>query len=255
MFWFKRKEIVVDCFTTHRSVYELYKPHNSIKYFPSDIKTLPKNLKYIDESTKIETDATTIRSCIGIIEHYKTGIILPMWTDFICQPKTSVAGETTIGLMGFPFSFITHPKSQYPGLYEDHIHVKFASPWLFKEKTGIKFLWNAATWNLSNHWKNFLVLPGTVSYDIQCQTNVNIFIDKNSENFKLKAGTPLAHIVPLTDKKIKLKTHLISYEENQKLSIPDDFMMGPGGKRYLRYISDLKHETARDNKKCPFGFK
>jgi hypothetical protein len=254
MFWFKRKEIVVDCFTIHRSVYELYKPHYSIKYFPADIKKIPKSFKYIDDSTKIEYDGSTIRSCIGLIEHYKHGITLPMWTDFICQPKTAVAGETAIGLMGNPFYFSSHPKNQYPGLYEDHIHVKLGSPWLFREKTGVRFLWNQATWNLSEHWKHFLVLPGTVSYDVQGQTNVNIFIDKNSENFKLTAGTPLVHITPLSENKVKIKTHLVSYEEHQKISVPEDYMMVPGGRRYLKYISDKKREHERDSPKCPFGF-
>jgi len=33
MFFFKRTEIVVDCFTVHRSVYELYKIRPAIKYY------------------------------------------------------------------------------------------------------------------------------------------------------------------------------------------------------------------------------
>lgn len=38
MFWFKRKKIIVDCFTYRKSVFELYKIRKSIHFYPDVIK-------------------------------------------------------------------------------------------------------------------------------------------------------------------------------------------------------------------------
>ena len=249
MFWFKRKEIVVDAFTTHRSVYELYKPDRTIKFFPEEIKAIPNYYEEVDESTKITRTKGTIRKCIGLIYYYKTGFIIPMWTDFICQPKTAMTKETAIAMVQMPFYYNTHDRKQYPGMFQDYIHVKLTSPWLFREKTGVKFMWNSPIWNLHNHLKHFTVVPAVISFNYQCQTNVNIFIDKNSENFTIESGTPIAHITPITEHMVTIKHHLVDEKEYSKIGIPDDFStLRP--ERYSRWVK----ENQKSENKCPFGF-
>lgn len=250
MFWFKRKEIVVDCFTTLRGVYELYKPERSIEFFPEQIKNINSTFDEVDEGTKITLNRPTIKSCVGVIDYYKTGFILPMWADFVCQPTTAAKNESAIALMERPFFYHSHTTNQYAGMFVDYLHVKLGSPWLFREKSGIKFGWNSAVWNLQKHVSNFVVLPGVVSYNHQCQTNVNIFVDKKSDNFILTAGTPLVHITPITENKVKLRHHLVDQNEYSKIGMPTDFpSIRPG--MYNRWVRETNKVS---KKRCPFGF-
>lgn len=236
-------------FTTLRSVYEIYKPDVSIKFYPDEFKAIPKTYVGTDPTTGIKCNAPTIRKCNGIVDYYKTGFVLPMWTDFICQPKGCVAKESSIGMITQPFYYENHSREQYPGLFEDYIHVKLESPWLFREKTGIKFVWGSPTWNLHKHRNNFTVVPAAVSYNYQCTTNVNIFVRKDSEDFILTGGTPLVHITPVSEKEISIKHHLIDDSEKSKLGIPSEFS-GILPERYSRWV----REVSKNENKCPFGF-
>jgi hypothetical protein len=250
MFWFKRKQIVVDCFTTLRGAYELYKPDNSIKFFPKEVKTMQNYYDTIDPTTKITKSESTIRKCAGLIDYYKIGFILPMWTDFICQPKSAVAKETALGLISSPYYFSSHSKKQYSGMFDGYMHLKLDSPWKFKENTDIKFIWTSPTWNLHRHLNNFSIVPAALSFKYQCTTNVHMFVNASSENFTINSGTPLVHLSPITEKKVVLKYHLVDEKELNKIGIPSDFNnIKP--ERYKRWVDESKkHES-----KCPFEFK
>lgn len=247
MFWSKKKKVVVDCFTPFQSVHDLYKIDPAISFFPEEVKKLPNFYSVEDQNTKISYDSATIRKCIGLQELYKTGFILPMWTDFICDPQGAINNKTAVGLMSQPFYYNVHDKKQWNGFFDNYIHVKMASPWKIVEKTGVKFSWNAASWNLHKHMKNFIVVPGTVTYDYQSDTNVNIFVDMTAPKFIIESGTPLVHITALSDSDVVIKNHLVSPEEHAKIGIPSEFsMIRP--ERYLRWKKENEHA------KCPFGF-
>ena len=251
MFWFKRKEIVVDCFTPLQSVYELYKIQPAMKFFPEEFKNLPNYLDEIDPTTKIKYQTGTIRKCIGLQDLYKQGFITPMWTNLISEPKNSILNKTAVAMIGQPYGFEMHPKRQYAGVFEDYLHIKLKGVWKLKESTGVKFMIQGPVWNLHNHHKNFVVVPGIVSYNYMSQTNVNLFINKNSDDFCIDSGTPLIHTIPLTDNKVTIRTHLIDDKEYSKIGIPDDFdFIKP--ERYLRWVK--QKEKQEQESKCPFGF-
>jgi len=252
MFWFKPKEIVVDCFTPLESVYSCYPIENSIKFYPQEIKNIESYYKTIHPETKIEMTQSTIKRCIGITEYYKSGFIIPMWTDFISQPKTASRGETAIGLITSPFTFQSHPQEQYrpTGMFKDHFQIKLMSPWRFQEKTGVSFSWNQPTWNLYKNITDVVVVPAVTNFKHQTGTHINVFINKNSDPFTIEGGTPMVHLIPLSDKRIKIKNHLISLEEFDKKGIPEEFSrILPN--RYTRY---QKASNKDKTSKCPFGF-
>lgn len=252
MFFFLRKsKIVVDCFTPYRSVYEAYSIQPSIKFFPENIKNINSYKIQKEPNTNIDIKISTIKRCVGLIEYYKHGFIIPMWSDFICQPKTFLNKESALGAIASPFNYVKHSTLQYEetGMFDNYIHAKFGSPWKIREKTGIKFTWNSCNWNLYQYYTNFSIPPAILSFDIPIETNVNIFIFKESENFTLHAGTPLVHLVPMSDKDVKISTHLVSDEEYNKIGIPTDFCP-LSTNRYMRYKKVIEKQT----KKCPFGF-
>jgi hypothetical protein len=224
-------------------------------YFPEDIKSLPRLTEHMIDGN-IKTTISTIKGCNGLTELYKVGFILPMWTDFICQPKTAAAGQSNLGVMPREHYFESHPRSQYPSLYEDWMHVKLGSPWRFREKTGVRFTWNAASWNLHRHANDFIINPGVLWFDTQSTTNINMFINKKADDFRIVAGTPMIHLVPVSDATVEIKNHLVSHEEMRNINpIPDDYQASIVN-RWGTYQKDLAKSKEMDKKesKCPFGF-
>jgi hypothetical protein len=251
MFFFKKKKIVVDCFTPLEAVHTLYPIAKSIDFYPTEFSKINSYFSFPDPQTRVQLRASTIKRCVGIVDYYKEGFIIPLWTDFICQPRTS----PTVGMMTHPFKFGPHADESWKptGMFSDYIHIKLMSPWQVREKSGVTFTWNACTWNLHKHSKNFIVVPAALSFDVQTQTNINMFVDKNSDPFTISGGTPMIHLVPISDAEVELKTHLVSPEEYDKVGIPFDFdQLIPN--RYNRYRNLLKNRQEKQQKKCPFGF-
>lgn len=256
MFFFKKPKVVVDCFTPLESVYELYKIRKATAYFPEAIKAIPDHIMMKDRNSMIDLPSATIKRCSGIKEYYKSSAIIPFWTDFVCQPKSYLERKSAIGVMGPPFFFDQLSPDQYTGLFNDHIHVKFHNVWHIKEKTGVKFMWQAPMYNLEHHDKHFVIPPCVAYYDVQRQANLNIFIRKESEDFTISGGEPLVMITPMTEKNVEYRCHLVDIPEFKKQGTPPDEFTFFSLSRTSRYQRELKKakEMDKKEKKCPFGF-
>lgn len=256
-FFFKRPKIVVDCFTFSKSAYELHKIRKANCFFPETIKNLPSVVSTKYGNTNIEVPTPTIKRCTGIKDLYSNGAIIPFWTEFFAEPSEYVAGNSNAGLISSPYSFTTHPTVQYPGIMEDFYHIKFMGVWNIKEKTGIDFLWISPTWNILNHTNDFLIPPASVNFNMVNQTNLNIFINKKCKKLHIASGTPIVHILPLTDKSVEYKCHLVSEQEfNDVVRVPSDYSFLTLGrnKRYFRDLERSKELDKKEKGKCPFGF-
>jgi hypothetical protein len=249
MFWFKRKQIIVDCFTQESTTHLCYPPAPANEYFPEGWKKMPKLVKNVMFNDKVSTsslsvDMPTLKKCTGFINLYTSGFIIPSWTDFGIQIDTK--GEYFYYNCG-PLRIDQHPSFQlWEGLYDGYAHIKLGSPWLFKEKTGVKFSWHQSDWHRTDIMDRCRIVSGVVDYKYQNQTNVNMFIKKDSV-VEFKAGDPLVHLIPLSDKEVILKTHLINpLEFSMMEQKPSQYI-----NQYKRYKTSIdKLEQA----KCPFGF-
>jgi hypothetical protein len=261
MFWFKRKKIIVDCFTYRQSVFDLYKIRKAIHFYPDYIKKMEPDVQIQDHATNVKVKIPTIKKCYGINTLYKHGAIIPFWIDYVCSPKTAVDGTSKLGVSDhWNLKLInSHARSQYEGLLDNWIHLKFDGVWNIQEKTGVQFLWTAPFWNINNNVENYLVPPGITFYDWQCQTNLNMFVKRDAEPFTILAGTPMIHLIPLTDNEVEYKCHLVSEREHfSKNSIPLDFPQITNGLRNNRWKKDKaaadKMDADEKKSKCPFGF-
>ena len=149
---------------------------------------------------------------------FSNGFIIPSWGDFqievLKDGKFIVAGHQTTE----PNVRVSnHSKLQYGyELYKNSGHVKIESPWFLKEKTGVKFVWNGCSWHNTDNLENFYVLSAIVDYKYQAGTNINAFQRKNTI-VKFNAGDPLVHVIPMSEKKLKMKHHLVSRDEYEKM--------------------------------------
>lgn len=202
-----RKTVKLDCYTARPDVYSHASIAPSSKCLPSWFKSLPKTGKY---------DMPNMKGCPGFIDLYKSGFILPMWSDL----KITLGGEDTTEY-SWQYADTTseahvHPEEQRGSFAppKEFAHLKLQSPWAFECDTDIKWLFIQNAWGMEN-LPEVIIPPGAVSYYYQLATNVNMLIRKKKEASEVVIPylTPLVHIVPLTEKEVIFETHLISQEE------------------------------------------
>ena len=91
------------------------------------------------------------------------------------------------------------------------------SPWLIKEKTGIQFYVTNPFWNNPDLMDKLFITTGILDFKYQCATHVNSFIKKQNANILIQAGTPLVHMIPITEKKVKVKCHTVTAQEHKEI--------------------------------------
>jgi hypothetical protein len=188
--------------------------------------------------------ASTIKHCTGFIEYYKQGFILPAWSDLAIEVKD--------GNYRWQFSdrrsvIEVHPKEQWES-YADpksYGHMKLCSPWELKSKSDTKFMFLAPSWNYPMGTP-LTFLNGTVEYKYNHATNINVLISlRDDATFNIPHGQPLAHIVPITDKQVELRHHLVSAEELSRIQ-PSSFSFTNTYKQRVKM-------TKANEAKCPFS--
>ena len=240
----RRSTITIDCFTTDPFVYEYSPIVRGTRCYPEWWKTLPQSGSTIDQDFNIQTN---MKNCYGFIELHKQSFVLRCWSDILFSVTENegykykfLRGNTTLG---------EHTPQQYNHAFSNFYHAKLLSPWFIREKTGIHFAY------VANHWHNehvdYMLPNAIVRYDWQGTTNVNMFIPKKNFTFTMNINQPLIHIVPLTEKKVISKCHLIDEKEYERIFINVSRTFG-GFTRAIKVLRKEKDEQKMG--KCPFGF-
>ena len=250
LFFFKRNKVVIDAFTAMPLLTEMSPIQPTKKFLPQWWKDLPKTIDVKRPDHQITTKRGTLKICDGFLDYNKTGFIIPMWSDL--KIATTKNGNWTYA---YPsentYPIVDHPANQYGSHFSQFINMKIISPWAFHEKTGTNFLWTTPTWYMSHLWGKLNILPGTVNYKFHHSTNIPMFVPKRDDVIELKHGEPLIHLVPLTEKEVKIQMHQVSYEE---------FLQKTNGSSFNRmfigsYKTHKKTVAEKEKSKCPFGFK
>jgi hypothetical protein len=244
-FFHRKPKIVVDCFTSSAFAYDNTPVRKTSKHLPTWWRQLPVFKSGNDQF--VDVPAKNMRNCVGFSELFKRGVVLETWAEFKLQIQQEGIAWETSGI-NVP-SVESNDSSTWNHAYKDYHHLKLNPPWVFREKTGIKFMFSEATWLLNSH--PFTVLPGIVEYRLNHATGINIFIRKGDYNIFLPVGLPLVQIVPLIedDREIEYKNHLVSTEEFNNI-----FSSGPislfGGYRSLRKL--VKRNDEQNGTLCPY---
>jgi hypothetical protein len=245
MFFFKKSEIVLDAFTHHAGVYEHFPIQQSVNMMPNWWKQLPKTMT--SEKYGIFYEQSTMKKCDGFLDLYKNSISIPNFSELIIQTYDYGEWKSLYSASNMP-EIISHSRAQYGPEFDDQIHIKIDTPWVFIEKSGINFYFADPFWSRIKKLNMYSVCPGIVNYKYQINTSVNILLPKINSTVTLDAGDPLVTIIPITDKKVIVKNHLVDISEVQKIY----------DKHYIssfmgKYKNQKKYLQAKE-KKCPFGF-
>ena len=248
MFFRDNSIIVIDCFTNSSIAYEYFPISKFSEYRPKWWNNIPSSFD-VDVPGTLRNKSATIKKCPGITNLFNKGFVIPSHCELSMEIKDNN------GQPQFNYEFVEpnskskidlHDQRQYLGVFDDnYIQAKIVTPWLIKEKTGVEFLLIEPTWFMDNP-NTYTIPPGILDFKFQNNVNINLFMKFKTCRVDIQPGTPLAQIIPLSDKKIKLNTHLISEEEYQKMFD----LTQPFG-----WVSSYKKRKKIINKKtCPFKF-
>jgi hypothetical protein len=245
MFLFKKKKIILDCFTWRADTHEFFPIQQTKKFYPEWWKNIPQ----------MPLGELSMRHCQGLIETYQHGFVVPLWSDVHVQfdSKTREIKHTFSDRLS---KFEQHGYSQVGDFVrpEDFCHLKFIAPWQIECNEDIPFTWGPATWNLQE--KNFLfnVLSGVVNFKFQNSAHINVLLNSRIGDIDMlvNAGQPMVHSIPLSDRELDIRNHLLSDDEFNKrlMKFTSTFSFA---KRYLQSKKIIENRE-KEEKKCPFGF-
>jgi hypothetical protein len=251
MFFFKKKNIVLDCFTKLPYAYDYAKVDHAIKYIPDWWSKTPKQVP--------DKEFGTIKNCIGVLDYYKRGIVIPSWFEMELTIHTlNNPGDTWYSWKGSNDDISTegsHAPYQFEGFAQhDGKNVKIANPWGFKTKEEIYFTATQPTWNLRPLLNNVTILPAVVNYKIQHFTHINMFVinKEKDQTCIIPPLTPLMMLHPMTERNVIIKHHLLTEKEwDREFGLYNLFM-----KDDRRYQKKKKiHEFLDKQGTCPFSGK
>jgi len=241
----KRNYIDVFCYTNNTNAYEFFPIRRAREFIPQWWKDIPNNM--YDETSNYHTRGflkTTMKRCPGIIEYYKKGIMIPLWSDIetIVDDKINEQGWSTVTADGS--SVEPHQDFQRGNFLSsgNWFLNKLCSPWLIETKEPLDFLYLQPHWNLDELNIDIMIPNGYISfYKNSHATNIQMFINKSLNRvINIDAGTPILHLVPLTDKKIKV--HTLYDEERMKL-LYKKYSSYSFGSMYYRKKKDPLHNN------------
>ena len=221
------------CYTDSVEAMKYAPIQRSSKFIPEWWRTLAKN------KTPFKT---TMKHCAGLKYLYEKSFILPMWTEFVVllnqRSSASVVGDrrTPVELHETTERGTFAPEDK-------NLHLKLVSPWVICCDEEIYCSWVPATWNNEQIY-NIQVLPAIIEYKYQHETNVNILVKREIEekNYKINLNQPLAHIVPMTDRKFKIVLHLVSEEELKEKKM-----------KFLPVVEAKYEKTKKFLQQCPYS--
>jgi hypothetical protein len=232
-FFHRTKPVIVDCYTDNPNAYNLTPVVRSSKTMPNWFKELPNQ----NNKLMIKNDRANMTRCAGFIDLYSTGCVIESW----CDLKVDVSEQ------GYKFNYSDgdkpdqHHHEQYGNGWPNYYHMKLTSPWQFDERSGIKFHFAPCTWSLDN--QPFTILPGIVDFKHNTSTHINMMFPIQNYSFMIALGQPLLHIIPLTERAVEYRCHLVTTEELKKHK---RYNLGFFGYKYIQKI------MKRNEQRCPF---
>lgn len=210
----KNKPIKVKALTSSDNGMHLsFAPETS--FTPDWAKNLP-TYRSIDIARKIafgEKPPFNVRTCPGRFELHKKGIMLRMWSDLYIHVGPENTEDYRYQFADRQSMCESHPYYQYDTMCNEgeYLQLKIGSPWIFSTDESIDFLALKPAWEIKA-LQGLEILPGILNFYHQHSTNINMFIKRKEkeQEFLIKAGTPICHFVPLSDRRVIVESKAVS---------------------------------------------
>lgn len=242
---FKNQSIInIDCFTTNVMAYEMAKIESAIKFVPQWWKNLPSSIASTWGDHPYVKNGT-LKKCDGFLNLYKHGFVIPMWCDLAVDVGAIGSDSFRYQYSDFESSANEHSQAQRGEFcnQKNYQHLKLISPWYINSKKNINWVFMDSVWN-DVDLLPYRVLTGVVNYKYVNGTHINIIFKRENKDRQILIPykTPLVHLIPITEKKVKLNHHLVDEIELQKKVTTKNL-----GVKFINRLSAVKKQD-----KCPF---
>lgn len=166
---------------------------------------------------------TYMGKCRGLIDMWKTGYVVRTWHTTIIEhtPQGQLTYEVNneftaemehLGWDNGFHAFLSKSSKMIPSRPHRHQDVfKFLSPWRVVPPKGVKLIYIPLQYH-ENVW--FEAATGVVDCEISNDLNIQGWVTlPKGQRYVIPAGTPIAQIVPLTDKKLQMETRFANEKE------------------------------------------
>jgi hypothetical protein len=207
----RRKKLTVDFVTNDYKAYEYFSIDKSNKFIPQWWKDIPQ--QYMDDNFKVKgTRLNTLKRCPGFMDVFRYSYTMPLWTscEIIVNDKINEEGYSTACADGTLID--SHPSYQAGSFLSSNsfIHFKFHTPWNGYSSKSRDLLWNwsPAVWNNPILLNKLFIPTAFRNFRGGTSTNIHTFMDSsNNDVLYIEAGTPMIHMIPMTDKNVEVKCH------------------------------------------------
>lgn len=228
--WLRKKldtPVYLDCYTSNPDVYKTARIKSATYYLPAWWKRLLPGVDrpLLNEVPDFKHPVSTMRYCVGLTDMFKKSFCLPLWSDLLIHVEPAM-------VEGYAWKFADQRSklSQHPAFQrgdfmppEHFQHLKLDSPWHLRCDENINFLFFDPFWPTYEGEETVLIPPGLLNFQHQTGTHVNMFVRKlpdEARKVEIKFNTPLAFILPLTERKVVLRYHLVSNERLVAITRP-----------------------------------
>lgn len=230
MLWMKKKKIVVDAFTDN-DIVASYPIEESSKNLPDWYKKLKPTIEVSGEGHALKIP--TLKRCDGLFDLIGNSFTIPMWADLSIAITAQGTYNWKYPSNQYNFGVEQHPEFLMNSAFSPKVHIKVLSPWMLRETSGINFYQTQAFYSLNEFGGDILIPPGVVNYKYQQSTHINMFLSRE-KTYMLKAGQPMMYLVPMTEDKVEIKTHIVSTAEYKRICNMQ------AGHKFLGSYKDLK---------------
>lgn len=235
MFFKKVNEIVVDVFVNNERIAH-YPILPVARYLPQWFKDISSTKMVCENGSSIERP--TFKRCDGMQNMLHKSFALPMWADLSINIDEHGVCSWVYPNSVYDFGLSNNNVQLFDDAFNPMVSVKIHSPYLLKAKDDIKFFCSQAVYSHNNIVGNLIIPPATVDYKYQTGTHINTIL-KKGEQYNFFAGQAMMYITPMTEQKVKFKTHVISTSEYKRIedsSMPHKFI---GSYKELKKITKI----------------
>lgn len=209
-FFHRMPKITIDAFTWNSAHYETNQLDKASRHIPSYLKDMPSE-NFGTTEVGMKVPFPTMKRCHSIMKSFNNSFVVKAPFELLIK-----SDENNI-YYHMPFednSAITVFSQRQKGKF-DIPHFKWNTSWHLREKSGVDFILNDFYWhNFNAPWR---VMPGILEFKYQGALNINMAVDRNSEQFSIEVGRPISQLIALSDKRVEIKHHLIDPLEWDRL--------------------------------------
>ena len=240
MFRRNQKPVVINCYTSREDVLKYTPIALSKKHIPSWFKALrpQSSLKPYLEGAPLDKlkDRRSFKLCPAMVDYHLKAFTIPMWSDLILRWDDTnweymFADEQS--------ELEPHRETQWENseALSNQQHFKIISPWTISVDEDIDFLVKQPLWGFID-LENLHIMSGVTNFSKQINTHINMFARRTGKENTLSIpfNMPMLDYIPLTERPIEIKLHLITEQEHMKREHTDgNFFFNP----YRKIIKHL----------------